>query len=64
MHKVENRNSAESDSSRDPQMTEGQIKKKLHTMCYRPRRLVKTFLNDEQDMSLFTFLKQRSAMPD
>ena len=60
--KVENRNSGDSeksgeDSSKDSQMNETTIRKRLHNMCYRPRRVVIPFLDGKADMSLFTFLR-------
>ena len=62
--KVENRNSGDSEKSgEDSTMNETTIRKRLHNMCYRPRRIVIPFLDGKADMSLFTFLRQRAEMP-
>mmetsp|Transcript_25743 Transcript_25743/g.34396 ORF Transcript_25743/g.34396 Transcript_25743/m.34396 type:complete len:141 (-) Transcript_25743:2950-3372(-) len=60
--KVENRNSGDSDSKLDPQLNEASIRKRLHNMCFRPRRTIIPFLDGEKDMSLFSFLKKRCEM--
>ena len=38
-------------------MNEGVLRKKLKQMCARPKRTIIQFLDDEKDMSLFTFLR-------
>ena len=38
-------------------MNEGSLRKKLKQMCTRPKRTIIQFLDDEKDMSLFTFLR-------
>mmetsp|Transcript_8627 Transcript_8627/g.10653 ORF Transcript_8627/g.10653 Transcript_8627/m.10653 type:complete len:178 (-) Transcript_8627:2711-3244(-) len=60
--KVENYNSGDSDSKLDPQLNEASIRKRLHNMCFRPRRTIIPFLDGEKDMSLFSFLKKRCEM--
>ena len=38
-------------------MNEGVLRKKLKQMCTRPKRTIIQFLDEEKDMSLFTFLR-------
>ena len=37
---------------------EAELRKRLKNMCSRPKRTIIPFLDEEKDMSLFTFLKQ------
>ena len=59
------RNSLDSDnggSTRSSQdvITEAHLRKKLPHMCFRPRRVIKPFLDEKHDMSLFKFLKNQA----
>lgn len=57
-----NRNSGESDQGGKQQETEATIKKKISTMCNRPKRTIKNFLNENEDKSLFAALRDRDRL--